>query len=307
MRVMKFEKVNMEKKIAVLIPCLNEAETIAKVISDFKQELPEAEIYVYDNNSTDGTDEIARQGGAQVVYEHKQGKGCAVRSMFRDIEADCYIMTDGDDTYPADRAREMADIILNGEADMVVGDRLSSTYFTTNKRPFHNFGNRLVRFLVNLIFGSDLKDIMSGLRAFSYGFVKTFPCTSDGFQVETEMAMHSLSKKLRIRELPIEYRDRPAGSFSKLNTVRDGFKVIMMIGRLTLKYRPALIYGALSGLAAVIGIILNWTKHTLGAWIMLIAALGLFFLMFMKEFTLRSQQEEFTRQYRRMMKERSDV
>ncbi len=225
-----------EKKTAVLIPCYNEAATVEKVVKDFKRALPQAEIYVYDNNSTDGTDEIARKAGAVVRYEKKQGKGNVVRSMFRDIDADCYIMTDGDDTYPAESAPELERVILSGEADMVIGDRLSSTYFTENKRALHGVGNRMVRSLVNGMYKGGLHDIMSGLRAFSRDFAKNFPAISDGFQIETEMAVYALKRGLTIKEVVIEYRDRPEGSVSKLNTVKDGIKVLAMIARLRSKY-----------------------------------------------------------------------
>ena len=223
-------------KIAVLIPCYNEALTVEKVIKDFREAMPQAQIYVYDNNSTDGTDEIARKAGAVVCYEKKQGKGNVVRSMFRDIEADCYIMTDGDDTYPAESAPQMAEIILSGQADMVIGDRLSSSYFTENKRALHGAGNKLVRFLVNTLYHGDLTDIMSGLRAFSRSFVKEFPALSEGFQTETEMAIYSLKKGLTVKEVVIPYRDRPEGSVSKLSTVKDGIKVMAMIARQALKH-----------------------------------------------------------------------
>ena len=211
-------------KIAVLIPCYNEGQTIAKVVKDYREALPEATIYVYDNNSSDHTDEIAREAGAVVRYEYQQGKGNVIRSMFRDIDAECYVMTDGDDTYPAEDARKLADQILQGKADMVIGDRLSSTYFTENKRPFHNTGNRLVRGLINLIFKSNIKDIMTGARAFNYEFVKSFPILSTGFEIETEMSIHALDKNFKLVEIPVGYRDRPEGSVSKLNTFSDGFR-----------------------------------------------------------------------------------
>ena len=205
-------------KIAVLIPCYNESRTIKKVVEDFKRVLPEAVIYVYDNNSTDGTDEIARQAGAVVRYEYKQGKGNVIRRMFRDIDAECYIMTDGDDTYPAEAAPEMIDMVFEKNADMVVGDRLSSTYFTENKRAFHNFGNSLVRKSINMLFDTDIKDMMTGYRAFSYLFVKSFPVLSKGFEIETEMSIHAADKNMQVENVVIEYRDRPEGSVSKLNT-----------------------------------------------------------------------------------------
>lgn len=226
------------KKIAVLIPCYNESKTIAKVVSDYKNALPEADVYVYDNNSSDGTDEIARKAGAIVRYERRQGKGNVIRSMFRDIDADCYLMIDGDDTYPADNARQMCDYVLQGGVDMVIGDRLSSTYFEENKRLFHNFGNSLVRTLINRLFHSNVKDIMTGYRAFSRSFVKHFPVLSRGFEIETEMTIHALDKNFLLKELPIKYRDRPEGSLSKLNTYSDGFKVLMTIARLFRDYKP---------------------------------------------------------------------
>ena len=217
------------EKIAVLIPCYNESKTIKKVIEDFKRELPEAIIYVYDNNSKDGTDKIAKKAGAIVRYERKQGKGNVIRSMFRDINAECYIMIDGDDTYPAEYARKMCDLVLKNGSDMVIGDRLSSTYFTENKRPFHNIGNVIVRKLINMIYKSDIRDVMTGYRAFSYQFVKTFPVLSKGFEIETEMTIHTLDKNMLVDNVVIEYRDRPEGSKSKLNTYSDGVKVIKTI------------------------------------------------------------------------------
>ena len=231
------------KNIAVLIPCYNESKTIEKVVRDYKKVLPEADIYVYDNNSSDGTDKIAEKAGAIVKYEYKQGKGNVIRSMFKNIDADCYLMTDGDDTYPAEHAREMCDYILDGKADMVIGDRLSSTYFTENKRPFHNFGNVLVRGLINSLFKSKVKDIMTGYRAFSYDFVKTFPILSKGFEIETEMTIHALDKNMGLKEIPVDYRDRPAGSESKLNTFSDGFKVLKTIARLFKEYKPSIFFG----------------------------------------------------------------
>jgi glycosyltransferase involved in cell wall biosynthesis len=225
-------------KIAVLIPCYNEEKTIAKVIKDFKNALPEATIYVYDNNSTDNTVDIAKENGATVCYEYQQGKGNVVRRMFREIEAECYLMIDGDDTYPADHAREMVDLVLNRKIDMVIGDRLSSTYFNENKRPFHNSGNKLVRKLINFLFKSNVKDIMTGYRAFSRPFVKLFPVMSGGFQIETEMVIHALDKRFALKEIAIDYRDRPEGSVSKLNTYSDGVKVLKTIFILFKEYRP---------------------------------------------------------------------
>lgn len=225
-------------KIAVLIPCYNESRTIKKVIEDFKAVLPEATIYVYDNNSSDGTDEIAREAGAVVRYEYQQGKGNVIRRMFREIDAECYIMVDGDDTYPADEARALCEPVLERNADMVVGDRLSSSYFQENKRPFHNFGNSLVRASINHMFNCDIRDIMTGYRAFSYLFVKSFPVLSKGFEIETEMSIHAIDKNMRVENVIIQYRDRPDGSVSKLNTYSDGFKVLMTIIRLYKNYQP---------------------------------------------------------------------
>lgn len=245
----------MKKKIAVLIPCYNESKTIAKVVKDYKKVLPEADIYVYDNNSSDGTDKIARKAGAIVKYEYRQGKGNVIRSMFKDIDADCYLIIDGDDTYPAESAREMCDLVLEKKADMVIGDRLSSTYFTENKRPFHNMGNRLVRGLINLLFKSNVRDIMTGYRAFSYEFVKTFPVLSKGFEIETEMTIHALDKNFLLREVKVDYRDRPAGSVSKLNTYSDGFRVLKTIGRLFKEYKPTVFFGLISLLFLIVSLI----------------------------------------------------
>ena len=233
-------------KIAVLIPCYNEGQTIAKVVADFKKNLPEATIYVYDNNSSDDTAAVAQAAGAVVRHEYKQGKGNVIRRMFREIDAQCYIMADGDDTYPAEFAPEMVEKILSGRADMVVGDRLSSTYFTENKRPFHNFGNSLVRFCINSMFRSNIKDIMTGYRAFSYLFVKTFPMLSKGFEIETEMSIHAIDKNLLVENVIIDYRDRPAGSESKLRTYSDGFKVLHTILRLFKNFRPLRFFSFLS-------------------------------------------------------------
>ena len=245
---------NKDKKIAVLIPCYNESKTIAKVIKDYKKVLPKADIYVYDNNSTDGTDEIARKAGAIVKYEYRQGKGNVIRSMFKNIDADCYLMIDGDDTYPKENAKEMCDLVLEGKADMVIGDRLSSTYFTENKRPFHNFGNKLVRGLINTLFKSNIRDIMTGYRAFSYEFVKTFPVLSKGFEIETEMTIHALDKNFLLKEIPVEYRDRPAGSVSKLNTYSDGFRVLKTIARLFKEYKPTIFFSIISLIFLVISL-----------------------------------------------------
>ena len=241
-------------KIAVLIPCYNESRTIQKVVEDFKRVLPEAVIYVYDNNSTDGTDEIARAAGAVVRYEYKQGKGNVIRRMFREIDAECYIMTDGDDTYPLEYAREMAAKVLEEQTDMVVGDRLSSTYFTENKRPFHNMGNSLVRMAINRIFSCDIKDIMTGYRAFSYSFAKTFPILSRGFEIETEMTIHAVNNNMAIDNVIVEYRDRPVGSVSKLNTYSDGMKVLGTIGRLFRNYQPFKFFTLISVMLALLSI-----------------------------------------------------
>ena len=225
-------------KIAVLIPCYNEEKTIAKVVKDARAALPEAVIYVYDNNSRDQTVKLAKEAGAVIRCERMQGKGNVIRRMFREIDAHCYIMVDGDDTYPMEYAREMVDKVLKDNADMVVGDRLSTTYFTENKRPFHNFGNSLVRKSINLLFKSEIKDIMTGYRAFSYQFVKTFPVMSKGFEIETEMTIHAVNNNMQVENVLVDYRDRPEGSESKLNTYSDGVKVLMPIGRLFREYRP---------------------------------------------------------------------
>ncbi len=233
-------------KIAVLIPCYNEALTIAKVVSDFKRSCPEASVYVYDNNSTDGTAEAASKAGAEVRKEYQQGKGNVVRRMFREIDAECYIIVDGDDTYPAEYARVMAEKVLRRHADMVVGDRLSSTYYTENKRPFHNFGNSLVRKMVNLLFKGEFQDIMTGYRAFSYQFVKSFPVLSRGFEIETEMSIHAITNNMFVENVVIDYRDRPADSFSKLNTYSDGFKVLLTLAKMFRDYKPLAFFGMIS-------------------------------------------------------------
>lgn len=247
----------MDKKIAILIPCYNESKTIGKVVKDYKKELPEADIYVYDNNSNDNTDIIAKKNGAIVKYEYKQGKGNVVRSMFRQIDADCYLIIDGDDTYPKENAKEMCDLILSGKADMVIGDRLSSTYFSENKRTFHNFGNKLVRWLINKLFKTNIKDVMSGYRAFSYDFVKGFPILSQGFEIETEMTIHAVDKNYKIIELPVLYRDRVEGSVSKLNTYSDGFKVLKTIMNLFKEYRPSLFFNFFSIICLLISFVLS--------------------------------------------------
>lgn len=241
-------------KIAVLVPCYNEGKTIEKVVTDFKRVLPEEVIYVYDNNSTDGTAEIAAKAGAVVRHEYYQGKGNVIRRMFQEVDAECYLMVDGDDTYPAESAREMADKVLERNVDMVVGDRLSSTYFEENKRPFHNFGNSIVRWGINTFFKNDIKDIMTGYRAFSYRFVKTFPVLSKGFEIETEMSIHAIDKNMFVENVVIDYRDRPEGSVSKLNTYSDGIKVIGTIVRLFQTYRPLAFFGTVAAILMVLAI-----------------------------------------------------
>lgn len=245
------------KKIAVLIPCYNEELTIEKVVSDYKKALPEADIYVYDNNSTDKTSYLAKKAGAIVRYEYRQGKGNVIRTMFREIDADCYLMIDGDDTYPSENARAMCDLVLDEKADMVIGDRLSSTYFEENKRPFHNFGNRLVRFFINKLFKNKIKDIMTGYRAFSYDFVKGFPVLSKGFEIETEMTIHAVDKNFKIVEIPVTYRDRPEGSVSKLSTYSDGFKVLKTIATLFKEYRPTLFFNILAFIFLLVSLLLG--------------------------------------------------
>ena len=244
--------------IAVLLPCYNEEVTIGKVVRDFKAALPDATVYVYDNNSTDRTAEIAAAEGAIVRREPRQGKGNVIRAMFEDIDADVYVMADGDDTYPADAAPAMVAKVLDGY-DMVIGDRLSSTYFQENKRPFHNFGNRLVRGSINGLFGAHVTDIMTGYRAFSFTFVKTYPVLSRGFEVETEMTIHSLNNNLRLYEMPIQYRDRPEGSVSKLDTVGDGIRVMSTIFRMIREYKPLPFFGGLGLIIGIVGIVLCGT------------------------------------------------
>ena len=245
-------------KIAVLIPCYNEEKTIGKVIKDFKKVLPDAKIYVYDNNSTDKTVKNAREAGAIIRYEHNQGKGNVIKRMFREIDAECYIMVDGDDTYSANHAKKMANLILKKECDMVVGDRLSSNYFKENKRLFHNTGNKLVRRLINIFFKAKIHDVMTGYRAFSYEFVKTFPIISKGFEIETEMTIHALDKNVKIIEIPIKYKDRPKGSISKLNTFKDGIKVIKTIFNLFIEYRPLSFFIFLSFIFLIISIVFGY-------------------------------------------------
>ena len=246
----------MNHKIAVLIPCYNESKTIAKVVDDFKKQLPDADIYVYDNNSTDNTANVARQAGAIVRYEHRQGKGNVVRRMLADIEANCYLLVDGDDTYPSDNAKEMCDIVLNERYDMVIGDRLSSTYFQENKRPFHDCGNRFVRYAINQIFHSDIKDIMTGYRALSRHLVMSVPLLSEGFEIETELTINVLDNQLRIKQVPVEYRDRPIGSTSKLNTFKDGIKIIATIFRLFRDYKPLVFFSWISSFLILVSLLI---------------------------------------------------
>mgnify|MGYP004640748593 FL=1 len=246
-----------DKKIAVLIPCYNEELTVEKTVSDFKRVLPNADIYVYNNNSKDRTKELALKAGAIVKDEYRQGKGAVVRSMFRDIDAKCYIMVDGDDTYPAEEVEGLITPVLEGKADMVIGDRLSSTYYTENKRPFHNFGNSLVKGLINFLFKSDLNDIMTGYRSFSRKFVKCMPVMSDGFQIETEMTIFALTNNMQVVNVPITYRDRPEGSESKLNTFSDGFKVLLTLFNLFKDNRPFLFFGSISIVIFIIGLLIG--------------------------------------------------
>lgn len=241
-------------KIAVLIPCYNESKTVKKVVEDFRRELPEAVIYVYDNNSTDGTGDLAREAGAVVRLERRQGKGSVIRRMFREVDARVYVIVDGDDTYPAEAAPEMVRRVLEEQADMVVGDRLSSTYYTENKRPFHNFGNSFVKNCINRFFDTNIQDIMTGYRAFSYSFVKTFPVLSGGFEIETEMSIHAADKHMQVDNVIIDYRDRPEGSVSKLNTFSDGFKVLTRILNLYKNYKPFSFFSLLSAVLAILGI-----------------------------------------------------
>lgn len=241
--------------VAILIPCYNESKTIAKVIKDYKKALPKATIYVYDNNSSDNTDKVAKEHGAIVKYEYRQGKGNVVRSMFRDINADAYLMIDGDDTYPAEDAQAMVNLVLDTKADMVIGDRLSSTYFQENNRIGHNFGNKLVRSLINFLFRSDVRDIMTGYRCFSYDFVKSFPILSRGFEIETEMTIHALDKNLKLQEIPVQYRDRPEGSESKLNTISDGIKVLLTIFNMIREFKPLAFFGLCGLVCFIIGLV----------------------------------------------------
>lgn len=264
---------NKKQNIAVLIPCYNEEQTVSKTVKDFKKALPEAKIYVYNNNSKDKTAELAKKAGAIVRNEYQQGKGNVVRSMFRDIDADIYVLVDGDDTYPAKEAGKLIKPVEEGRADMVIGDRLSSTYYTENKRPFHNFGNDLVRNLVNFLFKAHVKDIMTGYRVFSKKFVKCMPIMSDGFQIETEMTVFSLVYHMNIVEIPITYKDRPEGSVSKLNTYKDGFKVLMKLFDLFKDYRPFMLFGIISIISLAISIIVLPINIIVGIVLLLFALL----------------------------------
>lgn len=293
-------------KIAVLIPCWNEEKTIEKVVTDWKQVLPEAVVYVYDNNSTDATAELARNCGAVVRSEYQQGKGNVIRRMFREIDAECYLMVDGDDTYPAENGPEMAELILTGKADMVVGDRLSSTYFEENKRPFHNMGNTVVRGSINRLFKSDIRDIMTGYRAFSYEFVKSFPVLSKGFEIETEMSIHAIDKNMLIRNVVVDYRDRPEGSVSKLNTFSDGFKVIGTILKLFKNYKPFGFFGMISAFLLIIafglfcpvfvtylqtGLVPNFPTLIVSGFIALAAIISFFSGMILSSITQKERRE----------------
>ena len=293
-------------KIAVLIPCYNEAQTIAKVVTDWKKELPEAVIYVYDNNSSDDTAKIAAAAGAVVRHEHMQGKGNVIRRMFRDIDAEAYIMVDGDDTYPAEYGRQMVEEVLGKNMDMVVGDRLSSTYFEENKRPFHNFGNSLVRSSINHLFHTDIRDIMTGYRAFSYLFVKSFPVLSQGFEIETEMTIHAVHNNMAVSNVVIDYRDRPDGSESKLNTYTDGAKVLRTIFRLYKNYKPMGFFTMLAGflllLSAVLflpifvnylhtGLVPNFPTLIVSGFIALTAILSFFAGMILSTIVEKERQE----------------
>ena len=293
-------------KIAVLIPCYNEEQTIEKVIKDSREALPEAVIYVYDNNSSDRTSEIAEANGAVVRHEYVQGKGNVIRRMFREIDAECYVMVDGDDTYPMDSAPGMCELVLKKNADMVVGDRLSSTYFTENKRPFHNFGNSLVRGSINRLFGCDIRDVMTGFRAFSYEFAKTFPVLSTGFEIETEMTIHAVNNHMQIENYIIEFRDRPAGSESKLNTYSDGMRVLMTIARLYRDYKPMGFFSIVSLILAIIsvaffvpifaeyletGLVLRFPTLIVCGFVMLAALLSLFAGMILHNLTINHRRE----------------
>lgn len=293
-------------KIALLIPCYNEEKTIFEVVNKFRQVLPEAVIYVYDNNSTDCTAELASQAGAIVRQEYQQGKGNVIRRMFREIDAEVYLMVDGDDTYPEKQAREMCEAVLSRHADMVVGDRLSSTYFEENKRPFHNFGNSLVRNTINHLFHSNIQDIMTGYRAFSYLFVKTFPVLSSGFEIETEMTIHAVDKRMQIENVVVDYKDRVEGSESKLNTYSDGLKVLKMIVKLYKNYRPFEFFGLFSALLMCIaaglflpvlmvyirtGLVPNFPTLIVSGFVALSAILAFFTGLILSTIVVKGKQE----------------
>ena len=248
----------MDKRIAVLLPCYNEALTIGKVVEDFKLALPDAAIYVYDNNSSDGSGEIAAKLGAIVRRVSQQGKGHVVRRMFQEVDADVYVMVDSDDTYPADEVHKLVEPVASGEADMVIGDRLSSTYMAENKRPGHNFGNILVCGLIRWLWNYPIHDVMTGYRVFSRRFVKTCPVLSNGFEIETEMTLHTLDKRMCLKEIPVQYRDRPKGSFSKLNTISDGFRVLKTIFNMFRFYRPLAFFGIIGAILSVISVAMAW-------------------------------------------------
>ena len=295
--------------VAVLIPCYNEEITIKKVVQDFKTALPEATIYVYDNNSTDNTAKIAKEAGAVVRKEPRQGKGNVIRAMFQDIDADVYVMADGDDTYPAEAAPAMVEKIVDGY-DMVIGDRLSSTYFQENKRPFHNFGNRLVRGAINTLFHAKVTDIMTGYRAFSFSFVKTYPVLSRGFEVETEMTIHSLNNNIKLYEMPIQYRDRPEGSVSKLDTVGDGIRVLSTIFHMIREYKPMPFFGTLGVIITLCGVgacmlpfIEFWRTHLvtrfptlIGAVMLIITGLLFFISGIILEILAKNERKRFIEQ-----------
>lgn len=248
----------MDKRIAVLLPCYNEALTIGKVVKDFKIALPKASIYVYDNNSSDGSGDIAAKLGAVVRRVSQQGKGHVVRRMFQEIDADIYVMVDSDDTYPADEVLKLIQPVAYGEADMVIGDRLSSTYMTENKRPGHNFGNMLVCGLIKWLWRYPVRDVMTGYRVFSRRFVKTCPVLSDGFEIETEMTLHTLDKRLCLKEIPVQYRDRPMGSVSKLNTLSDGVRVLKTIFNMFRFYRPFAFFGIIGAVLSITSVVMAW-------------------------------------------------
>lgn len=308
-------------KIAVLIPCYNEESTIGKVIRDFKNTLPEAKIYVYNNNSSDNTAQIAREAGAVVRNEYMQGKGNVIRRMFRDIDAQCYIMVDGDDTYPAENARQMTELVLDKNVDMVVGDRLSSTYFTENKRLFHNFGNSLVRKSINFLFHSNINDIMTGYRAFSYEFVKTFPVLSQGFEIETEMSIHAVDKNMFVENVIVSYRDRPEDSVSKLDTYSDGFKVLMTILKLYKNYRPMGFFGVIAFMMALLSamffipVLLEFTKTgkvpnfptLIMCGFTMIAAIQSFFAGMVLQTILQKNRQDFEINLQRATKDRKNM